>query len=323
MNLRELYKIAISKLAEAGVESAEAEAKIMLEEISGRDFAWLFLHAENEASVDAIERLGDMMERRKAGEPLQYIIGKTNFMGIDIAVAPGVLVPRPETEGLCELAESEVLSLCGDAKSLRFLDLCTGSGCIAAYLAERFPQSEVSACDISTVALEFARRNCPERVKLFQGDLFGAIPSGEEPYDIIISNPPYIPSGEIVGLDAEVKAWEPAMALDGGEDGMASAACSILPTNLTCKSVPSPFKNRMVLLTSSAYSSGDIKPTHGALQLLFWYSRQGRCRWAKKLLLHWRTLNIFCIISKVCLAAWADGKGPKNLPFWCCPLPRP
>ena len=220
MNLRELYKIAISKLAEAGVESAEAEAKIMLEEISGRDFAWLFLHAEDEASVDAIERLGDMMERRKAGEPLQYIIGKTNFMGIDIAVAPGVLVPRPETEGLCELAESEVLSLCGDAKSLRFLDLCTGSGCIAAYLAERFPESEVSACDISTVALEFARRNCPERVKLFQGDLFGAIPSGEEPYDIIISNPPYIPSGEIVGLDAEVKAWEPAIALDGGEDGM-------------------------------------------------------------------------------------------------------
>ncbi|NMA93780.1 MAG: peptide chain release factor N(5)-glutamine methyltransferase [Clostridiales bacterium] len=221
----------ISKLLKAGIESAGPETKIMLEEAFGHDFTWLFLHNREEVAAEAIERLGAMLERRKAGEPLQYIIGKANFMGLDIAVGPGVLIPRPETERLCELTESEVLELCGapekclqsdrgDTVKLRFLDLCTGSGCIAAYLAERFPDSDVSACDISSAALEFAGRNCPERVKLFQGDLFEAIPPGEEPYDIIISNPPYIPSGKIASLEPEVKAWEPSLALDGGEDGM-------------------------------------------------------------------------------------------------------
>lgn len=220
MNLRELHNNLISKLLKAGIESAGAETRIMLEEAFGRDFAWLFLHDRDEAAAEAIERLGEMFERRKAGEPLQYIIGKANFMGLDIAVAPGVLIPRPETEGLCELAESEALELCDGDVNLRFLDICTGSGCIAAYLAERFPESEVSACDISPIALEFAKRNCPEGIKLFQGDLFEAIPPGEEPYDIIVSNPPYIPSAEIAGLKPQVKAWEPSVALDGGEDGM-------------------------------------------------------------------------------------------------------
>ncbi len=232
MNLRELYKTAISKLSKAGIESAEAEARIMLDEISGKDFAWLFLHAEAEASPGQLSLLEDMLNRRASGEPLQYIMGKVDFMGIEIAVGPGVLIPRPETEGLCELAEREAITFydCTVKKgsntfrahtpSLRFLDLCTGSGCIAARLANRFFESEVAACDISVVALEFARRNCPERVKIFGGDLFEAIPVGEEAYDIIISNPPYIPSAAIAELEAQVKAWEPVIALDGGESGM-------------------------------------------------------------------------------------------------------
>lgn len=155
-------------------------------------------------------------EKMKDGAPLQYALGSTEFFGIRLGVAPAVLIPRPETEELAEKVIEEVRSRGGG----RVLDLCTGSGAIAIAVAKNSP-AEVTATDVSEAACTVARANAAgagASVKVLAGDMF--VPVAEEKFDVIVSNPPYIPHGDIAGLQDKVKKFEPLAALDGGEDGL-------------------------------------------------------------------------------------------------------
>ena len=208
---REVAKI----LKEGGVENAMNEARFLLQDALGYDSVQLVTGYRDYACTSCVETAFDWAKRRAAGEPMQYILGHTDFMGLDIRVASGVLIPRPETEGLCELLVNEAKAHRGaDPASrwpARILDLCTGSGCIAAWAASAFGDAQIVAADLSEEALAIAAENCraheshPGQVELLQGDL---------------SNPPYIPSRTVDGLDAEVKDFEPRLALDGGPEGM-------------------------------------------------------------------------------------------------------
>ena len=235
---REVAKI----LKEGGVENAMNEARFLLQDALGYDSVQLVTGYRDYACTSCVETAFDWAKRRAAGEPLQYILGHTDFMGLDIRVAPGVLIPRPETEGLCELLAEDAKARQFAAKSgnaaqpdsskvwpARILDLCTGSGCIAAWAASAFGDAQIVAADLSKEALSIAAENCrthethPGQIELLQGDLFGALDdgSGNRPqFDAILSNPPYIPSRTVDGLEPEVKDFEPRLALDGGPEGM-------------------------------------------------------------------------------------------------------
>lgn len=155
-------------------------------------------------------------EKMKDGAPLQYALGSTEFFGIRLGVDPAVLIPRPETEELAEKVIEEVRSRGGG----RVLDLCTGSGAVAIAVAKNSP-AEVTATDVSEAACTVARANAAgagASVKVLAGDMFA--PVAEEKFDVIVSNPPYIPHGDIAGLQDKVKKFEPLAALDGGEDGL-------------------------------------------------------------------------------------------------------
>lgn len=173
-----------------------------------------------------IEVLFDsFVQRRLKGEPLQYITGHADFMGFDFAVREGVFIPRPETEFLVEEVLSAIRYTPYANRSLKILDLCTGSGNIAVTLAKLLPEAVITAADISETALETARENAgrhnvTERIKFYKGDLFKAFMFDKTAgFDIMVCNPPYIKSPDIDFLQAEVKQ-EPKRALDGGADGL-------------------------------------------------------------------------------------------------------
>lgn len=220
MTLIEAQRQVTKILRDAGIENAANEARFFLQDALGYDSVQLVTGYRDYACQTCVETAFDWAKRRAAGEPLQYILGHTDFMGLDIKVAPGVLIPRPETEGLCELL------LKAEMAPKRILDLCTGSGCIAAWAAHAFPETAVIATDLSEEALAIAEENCKAhesfsgQVKLLQGDLFEALPAEVEPFDVIVSNPPYIPSATVETLESEVKDHEPRLALDGGPEGM-------------------------------------------------------------------------------------------------------
>jgi release factor glutamine methyltransferase len=177
------------------------------------------------------EQFREYKRRRLNGEPLQYILGTCNFMGLELAVDPSVLVPRPETE---QLVDAAIKHIKGDTiKCPLILDLGTGSGCISIALAKFVPQAKIVSIDISVNALEVARANAKrhgveECIQFIQDDFLTSLPTGRSPwasacnskvFDLIISNPPYIPSSQMKDLPRDVQ-HEPALALDGGEDGL-------------------------------------------------------------------------------------------------------
>ncbi|MGN0157834.1 MAG: peptide chain release factor N(5)-glutamine methyltransferase [Brotaphodocola sp.] len=175
---------------------------------------------ENERNRSCTELYHNMIEKRRKRFPLQQILGCQEFMGLNFFVNKHVLIPRQDTETLVELVLEEQQ---GGEKTV--LDLCTGSGCIAISLAVKGGYHAVTATDISKEALKVAQRNavsleCSERVTFFQGDLFEALPKTSEKFDIITSNPPYIPTAVIHTLEPEVREHEPMLALDGTEDGL-------------------------------------------------------------------------------------------------------
>lgn len=175
---------------------------------------------ENEINQSCTELYHKMIEKRKKRFPLQQILGCQEFMGLNFFVNKHVLIPRQDTETLVELVLEEQKD---PGKTV--LDVCTGSGCIAISLAVKGGYRAVAATDISEEALKVAKRNaasleCGERMAFFQGDLFGALPEKTERFDIITSNPPYIPTAVIRTLEPEVREHEPMLALDGTEDGL-------------------------------------------------------------------------------------------------------
>lgn len=178
--------------------------------------------------ASALTRLAQSIERRLAGEPLAYLTGRQRFMGRDFLTAPGALIPRAETEILASAAVEAARALSANRGTVRILDLCTGSGNLAVTLALEVPSAELVATDLEREALAVASSNARfhgvgDRVRLAQGDLFGAIDASESTnraFDLVVCNPPYIPSHKARNMPPEVAGHEPAAAFDGGDFGL-------------------------------------------------------------------------------------------------------
>jgi release factor glutamine methyltransferase len=232
LTIAEWLKQAEAALTKSGCPDPAIDAKWIAEDILKLTPTALRFEAQNAPDAEALAEMNACLVRRIQGEPVQYIMKKADFMGMRFHVDSRVLIPRQDTE---TLVEAVIIALQGKEKP-RVLDLCTGSGCIGLSIATLVSGAQVTLADISTGALEVAKKNAHALncdVLLKQGDLFQAI--GREKYDLIASNPPYIPSAEMPELQAEVK-HEPALALDGGMDGLdfyrrisAEAAQHLLP----------------------------------------------------------------------------------------------
>lgn len=202
------------RLKEIAPSADESDIDWILVEVTEKQRSELALMRS--VTKEQFEAARAIAEKMKDGAPLQYALGSTEFFGIRLGVNPAVLIPRPETEELAEKVIEEVRSRGGG----RMLDLCTGSGAIAIAVAKNSP-AEVTATDVSEAACTVARANAAgagASVKVLAGDMFA--PVAEEKFDVIVSNPPYIPHGDIAGLQDKVKKFEPLAALDGGEDGL-------------------------------------------------------------------------------------------------------
>ncbi len=203
---------------ERGLEAARLDAEVLLSHILNEKRIYLYAHFEQPLDKEELARYHDAVYRRAAGEPVAYIRGEKEFMGLALRVSPAVLVPRPETETLV----GAVMDLLSGAAGESVVDVGTGSGAIALALAHYLPEIHVTATDISPRALEVARGNAAalglsERVEFLEGDLLA--PLAGRTFDAIVSNPPYIPRGKFHELPREVRV-EPPMALDGGIDGL-------------------------------------------------------------------------------------------------------
>ena len=218
MNISEWLSHAEAQLAASGCPDPQVDARWMAEDTLGMTRTELKFESDRAIPADALEKLTAMLGRRCAGEPVQYILGSADFMGLKFEVGPAVLIPRQDTETLVEAA---MIDLQGRADSNpAVLDLCAGSGCIGLSLASLAPHAQVTLTDVSREALEIARHNAHAlsvKAELRHGDLFQAV--GRERFDLIASNPPYIPRGELGELQREVQ-YEPRLALDGGADGL-------------------------------------------------------------------------------------------------------
>lgn len=205
--------------------SAPLEAELILRKVLNFSREEFYQNFEYPLSPEEIDRLGSLVERRKQQYPLIYLIGKKEFFGLELLVNESVMIPRPETELLVE----EALRILGtlESDSFKVVDLGTGSGCVAVSLAYYLPHILIYAVDISEEALEVARENArrynlEKKIVFLQGDLFQPLEALdlEGKIDLVISNPPYIPSGEFPFLPPEVRDYEPKMALEGGEKGL-------------------------------------------------------------------------------------------------------
>lgn len=218
MTYAEALRIGTDTLSEAGIENSSTEAAMFLCSAIQKDRAHIYTHPFYKISEGQIEVFTKNIKRRAKRMPAQYILGRQEFMSLDFCVNPAVLIPRPETEFLVEAA---ILHL-GDRKA-SILDVGTGSGCIAISVAYYRRQCRAVAADISAEALKVAALNADkagvsDRVELVNSDLFKNLKG--RTFDVILSNPPYIPTGDIAKLEPEVRLNEPYEALDGGTDGL-------------------------------------------------------------------------------------------------------
>jgi release factor glutamine methyltransferase len=186
--------------------------------VPARNRAWLVTHWDTPTMPREGSELNALVERRRAGEPIQYITGETEFYGLPIRVTPDVLIPRPETEHLVE----KVIELAAAFSQLRIVDVGCGSGAIAIALAHHLPHAAITAIDLSAPALAVARENAElngltSRISFLQGDLLA--PVRDEAFDIVVSNPPYVPNADRASLAVEVREYEPALALFTEGDG--------------------------------------------------------------------------------------------------------
>jgi release factor glutamine methyltransferase len=211
-------------LAKKGVESPRLQVELLLGHVLQLPRMKLYLNFERTLTPKELVDLRKLVMRRGQREPLQQIVGSTSFCGLELAVNRSVLVPRPETELLAELGWQFLNALPNSPTPPQALDFGTGSGCLAIALAVKSSNSNVSAVDISPEALAVARQNAERhqmsaRIQFFVGDGFAALPS-EARFDLVVANPPYIPSKEIDTLEPEVRDHDPRQALDGGADGL-------------------------------------------------------------------------------------------------------
>jgi release factor glutamine methyltransferase len=251
MDIRSALKEAMHRLREGGVPSHTLAAELLLMHVTGRERVWLYSHHEEPLEPEQAGKYFALVARRISGTPTQYLTGKQEFWGLEFEVAPGVLIPRPETEHVVEVALERFSVKRGHSfarntslgaasgGALRIADVGTGSGCLAIALAKEFPEATVMATDISATALDIAGRNAARhgvstRIEFHECNLLDDfIPSplathlppakarghSPLPFDLIVSNPPYIARAEESNLPREVREHEPHEALFGGTHG--------------------------------------------------------------------------------------------------------
>jgi release factor glutamine methyltransferase len=224
--VRRLLEWTAAFFARKSVDAPRLAAELLLAHVLKQPRIKLYTDYERPLEEKDLARYRDLVQRAGEHEPIAYLTGRAHFFNLEFEVTPAVLIPRPDTETLVE----NVLQFCRTASGFeapRVLDLCTGSGCIAAAIAHHLKNATVVAGDISDAAVAVARRNVERlgltaRVLVEQGDLYEVLSRVPDPrpFDLIVANPPYIPSGDIEKLDRNVRDYEPVAALDGGIDGL-------------------------------------------------------------------------------------------------------
>lgn len=220
---RELYEEGRRILEQAGLPDAALDARFLLEEVCGTNLQTLLVFPEKKVTEEEANQYRAFVQRRKDREPTAMILGEWDFMGLTFRLNKSTLIPEQDTEVLVETALEELKRRGSGEAPLRILDLCTGSGCILLSLLHELRNAGGLGTDLSEEALKAARENAvrlglQERAAFRQGDLWE--PVGDERFDLIVSNPPYVPTDVIPTLEPEVRCGEPYAALDGGEDGL-------------------------------------------------------------------------------------------------------
>jgi release factor glutamine methyltransferase len=224
MQLRQAVDSAYQLFVENDVPSPRLNAELLLLFVLSRERAYLYAHPERELTPDEQSNFDEVVRERARGCPTQYITGHQEFWGLDLLVSPAVLIPRPETEHVVETVLELVKEYRFDGPGrLRLLDVGTGSGCIALALASELPHAEIHACDISEEALEIARVNAARlalggRVLFRKSDLLNVY--SDEPFDLVISNPPYVGECDADKVQKQVREFEPKIAVFSGREGM-------------------------------------------------------------------------------------------------------
>ena len=219
----DLYIDLFHRFRDAGLEAHTLEARLLVAAAAGQTQEELLRDLKLYSSDEIEERVAALAARRLAGEPAAYIAGCWGFYGLDFKLTRDVLIPRMDTEVLVDQA---LRALGERGEGARILDLCTGSGCVGCALVDRLPRSRAVLVDNSPRALAVAEENAaalgftPERIDCVRADIFADPPPGLGSFDLIVGNPPYVPTGELAGLDVSVRDYEPLSALDGGADGL-------------------------------------------------------------------------------------------------------
>lgn len=219
MTISEALRLGAESLTLESIPSPVREASLLLRHVLKCDAALIYAHPDHRLNAMESILFKAVVKRRAAHEPFQYISGTQEFFGLDFEVTPDVLIPRPETEILVE----DVIREYKDHSGPSFCEIGVGSGCISIALLANLPRSHATAVDVSDAALNVAGRNADlhevkERLKLMKSDVFDAV-AGER-FDLIVSNPPYVPDGDLDSLQEEVRSFEPRAALAGGTDGL-------------------------------------------------------------------------------------------------------
>jgi release factor glutamine methyltransferase len=239
ISTRHILGAAIQRLTAAGCATPRLDAELLLAHALGQERTWLYLYPEKEVASTALNEFEALLRRREQREPVAYLTGHKEFFGLDFAVNPHVLIPRPETELLVETAlelsivnyhhpGEHTLSITnyqdhkGTTSPITIADVGTGSGCIAVALAKHLPQAAIFAIDLSPEALKLAQHNTrrhgvDNQITFLLGHLLESLP---QPVDLLVSNPPYVSRPELVAAQPEVSQFEPRLALDGGPDGL-------------------------------------------------------------------------------------------------------
>jgi release factor glutamine methyltransferase len=207
-------------LGSKGSESPRLDAEVLLAHVRGCQRIMLYASFDEEVTEETRGRFRELVRRRAAGEPVAYLVGYREFFSLAFEVSPAVLVPRPETEALV----SRVIDLCREAAAPKIVDVGTGSGAVAVALAKHLPRAVIQAGDVSASALEVAKRNAArhgvaDRITFIESDLLDA-PELQGPWDVIVSNPPYVREAEFASLPRDVRDHEPRSALVAGPRGV-------------------------------------------------------------------------------------------------------
>lgn len=225
VTLRDALRAGIAQLEVAGTPSAPLAGELLLMYAASCDRAFLYAHPEHALTSESLQNFFSLIQRRASGTPTQYLTGRQEFWGLEFQVTPDVLIPRPETEHVIEVALARI----GESRrnaALEIADIGTGSGCIAIALATELPNASVTVIDISAPALAVAARNAARhsvesRIQFIESDLFGSVDLHRR-FDVIVSNPPYVALRDAQTLAVEVREHEPRQALFAGEDGLAA-----------------------------------------------------------------------------------------------------